>query len=118
MRYILIALSALMLLFAAVQYNDPDGPLWMVIYAIPAAFACIAAFQPQWCRTGIVRAVLIASIFASIAAVIYYWPTTPNFWLKDVWWNTETAREGMGVMIGLIVLLVVFAASTRPASRL
>jgi hypothetical protein len=38
---------------------------------------------------------------------VFYWPTVPNFWLKEVWWVEETAREGMGVMIGFAVLLVV-----------
>ena len=30
MRYVLGFVAALMLLFVLVQYNDPDGPLWMV----------------------------------------------------------------------------------------
>jgi uncharacterized protein (TIGR03382 family) len=43
----------------------------------------------------------------------------PEFWRKDVWWVEETAREGMGVMIALGVLVVVLAATLlrRRASR-
>jgi hypothetical protein len=38
--------------------------------------------------------------------------------VKDVWWVEETAREGMGVMIGLAVLVVVLVASLlrKPAA--
>jgi hypothetical protein len=36
-----------MLLFVAVQYNDPDGPLWMVIYGVPAIWAGLAWMRPQ-----------------------------------------------------------------------
>ena len=46
MRYLLLALSALMALFAVVQYNDPDGLWWGVIYLIPAVFAAIALMSP------------------------------------------------------------------------
>ena len=47
-------------------------------------------------------------MLASLAGVAYYWPTTPGFWRQDVWWETETAREGMGIMIVAIVMIVVF----------
>jgi hypothetical protein len=51
-----------------------------------------------------------------VAAVVFYWPQVPGFWHKEVWWNEETAREGMGVMAALVVLLVArFTASRAPA---
>src|SRR5690606_6185866 len=45
MRYLNIVLGILMLAFVAVQYNDPDGPIWMAIYAVPAIWAFLAAFR-------------------------------------------------------------------------
>lgn len=111
MRYLLIGLGALMLLFAGVQYNDPDGLFWGIIYLIPAAFAGIAALRPTLLGSGIGRAALLAAIAATAAAMVYYWPATDQFWRVDVWWHTETAREGMGLMVVLAVLLVVFAGS-------
>src|SRR5688500_4249540 len=47
MRYVFAGLALLMLLFVLVQYNDPDGPLWMVFYGVPAVFAGIAWMRPQ-----------------------------------------------------------------------
>ena len=111
MRYLLIGLCVLMLLFAGVQYNDPDGLFWAIIYLIPGAFAALAAFQPAALGGGIGRAALLTAIVAAIGAMIYYWPVTDQFWRVDVWWNTETAREGMGLMIALLVLLVSLAGS-------
>ena len=99
MRYLLIGLGVLMLLFAGVQYNDPDGLFWAIIYLIPAVFAAIAAFQPAALGGGIGRAALLGAIVAAVAAMVYYWPVTDQFWRVDIWWNTETAREGMGLMI-------------------
>lgn len=113
MRYLNIVLGILMLAFVAVQYNDPDGPLWMAIYAVPAIWAFLAAFRLPVLRSPIGRPLLWLSIAAGLAAVAYYWPQMPGFWHQEVWWNEETAREGMGVMLLLIVLLVAWITSLR-----
>ncbi len=109
MRYVHIVLGLLMVAFAAVQYNDPDALLWIVIYLIPAAWAFAAAFRPAQVRSLAGERLLWASVAIGAATTVFYWPTMPNFWLKDVWWVEETAREGMGVMIAFAVLLVVLA---------
>ena len=113
MRYVHIVLGLLMVAFAAVQYNDPDALQWIVIYLIPAAWAFAAAFQPARVRTLPAERLLWATVAAGVGATVFYWPTMPGFWLRDVWWVEETAREGMGVMIGLVVLMVVLASALR-----
>ena len=110
MRILCFVLAALMLLFAAVQYNDPDGPKWMVIYGIPAILALIAGLRPEWYRLLALRGVLLAGVLAAVAGTIYYWPTSDKWWTKDVWWEVETAREGMGMMITVVVLALIFMA--------
>lgn len=118
MRYVNILLGLLMVAFAAVQYNDPDALLWIVIYLVPAAWAFAAAFRLAQVRSPAVRRLLWLSVVAGVCTTVYYWPTMPGFWRKDVWWVEETAREGMGVMIALAVLLVVLATAhlRRPAA--
>jgi len=106
MRYLYGVLCVLLLLFAIVQFNDPDGPLWMVIYGVPGLLAGYAAWRPDWIRFGTGRTVLLALLVLAIAGTVYYWPTTPGFWRQEVWWETETAREGMGMMIVTIALLI------------
>jgi len=49
----------------AVQYNDPDGPLWMAIYGFPLVLAVLALFKR-------------VNVLAPIGAVVYgaafvYW---------------------------------------------
>jgi len=117
MRYFLTLLGFLMVAFLAVQYNDPDGPLWAVIYMIPAAWAFLAAFRMPLVRTRAGKPLLWASAVAGLAGVIYYWPTVPEFWRKDVWWVEETAREGMGMMVAFVVLLVVLFSAHRKSAR-
>ena len=113
MRYLNVLLGTLMLAFVAVQYNDPDGPLWMAIYSVPMIWAFLAAFRLSLLRTPLGSRLLQLSVLAGVAAVAYYWPQMPGFWHKEVWWNEETAREGMGVMLLLIVLLVAWISSLR-----
>ena len=116
MTYLSILLGLIMLLFAGVQYNDPDGPLWVVIYGVPAAWAFLAAFKLPAVRSRTGTLLLWLTIATAFFGVIYYWPQTPNFWLKDIWWEDEAAREGMGLMIVLLVLLMVRMVASRGRS--
>jgi len=106
MRYLNGVLCVLMLLFIGVQFNDPDGPMWMAIYMVPAIWAALAAVKPKWLRQSPATILLPLCILAAIAATLYFWPKTSGWWTKDVWWEVETAREGMGMMIVSVVLLV------------
>ena len=118
MRYVHIVFGLLMVAFAAVQYNDPDALLWIVIYLVPAAWAFAAAFRSAQLRSLAGERLLWLSVAIGAATTVFYWPTVPEFWRKDVWWVEETAREGMGVMIGFAILLVVLAMSLlrKPAA--
>lgn len=111
MRYVNMLLGVAMVGFAAVQYNDPDALLWIVIYLVPAAWAFAAAFRLQQVRSQAGERLLWASLVIGAATTVFYWPTMPGFWRKEVWWVEETAREGMGVMIAMAILLVVLATA-------
>jgi hypothetical protein len=107
MRYPNGFFLVLFILFAGVQYNDPDALLWITIYAIPAAWAGVAAFRPGWLRQTLPTAGLGTSLLVSIAGTFYMWPTEAGWWRKDLWWDVELVREGMGLMIVTIGLAVV-----------
>lgn len=117
MRYVLTLLGLLMVAFAAVQYNDPDGLLWIVLYLVPAAWAFAAAFRPGAVRSLAGERLLWATLAAGVGTMVFYWPAVPYFWRKDVWWVEETAREGMGVMVSVAVLAVVLAAVMARSRR-
>ena len=117
MRYANIVLGVLMVLFAAVQYNDPDAPLWMVIYLVPAAWAFMAALRLPSITSKEGSVLLWASLAVYLFAVVFFWPQAPGFWRKDVWWLDEQAREGLGLMIAFAVLLCVLAATLTARSR-
>ena len=99
-------LCVLMLLFVAVQYNDPDGPWWMLIYGVAAFWAGLAAFRPAALTARAAMPLWAASLALAVIGVLYYWPPVAEWWRESVWWEVEEAREGMGLMIVTIVLLV------------
>ncbi len=117
MRTISYILAALMALFAVVQFNDPDGLFWMVVYGVPAVLALIAAIRPQAYRANILRAALLLCLLLALVGMVYYWPKTPGWWTQDVWWEVESAREGMGMMITVIVLAIIFWMQHRLRRR-
>ena len=47
MRHLNAFLCVLLTLFTIVQYNDPDAPLWILIYGLPAIWAGLAAYRPD-----------------------------------------------------------------------
>jgi hypothetical protein len=117
MRYVFAALALLMGLFVLVQYNDPDGPLWMVFYGVPAVFAGIAWRRPQLLAGTAALALLAAAAVAGLVLVVVLWPPAEQWWHSKVWWNSEASREGMGLMIAAGVLLAVLSTSLRLRSR-
>ena len=113
MRILNGVLSALMLLFMAVQYNDPDGPFWAMIYGVGAVWAGLMCFRPGLFDILFTRGLLFVSIGLAAGGTAWFWPKTPGWWQQDVWWEVETAREGMGMMVLLIVLSVVLITTIR-----
>lgn len=109
MKYFFAVLALLMVLFALVQVNDPDGPLWMVFYGVPAMWAGLAWLRPHWLVRRVPFLLLGASLLAGLVLVVVLWPPAEEWWLTEVWWESEASREGMGLMLAAGVLLAVFS---------
>lgn len=120
MRILNGLLFLFMILFAAVQYNDPDGLFWAAVYAIPGGWAGSAAFRPGLLAFTAARALWTVLMLSYLAVTFYFWPTDPDWWRMDVWWENEPAREGMGVMIATVVLAIAGLSDllrTRPTQN-
>jgi hypothetical protein len=103
MRYLNGFVCALFVLFAVVQYNDPDAMLWIVIYGITAVWAGIAAFRPdQLAHSPVLLGAFAVTLLAMVGGMIYDWPQS----IAD-WWDNEVVREGIGLIMCTAALLVV-----------
>lgn len=98
----------ILILFAVVQYNDPDFLFWFAIYALAAVFCGIAAFLPEVFTThGALRAIFLVSLIGALAGTVYYWPADAAWWTQDVIWDNELVREGLGMAVVTAGLLSV-----------
>ena len=114
MRYVNGIFCVLLVLFALVQYNDPDFLLWFVIYGVAGAWCGIAAFRPALYRDQAAVRIGFWACFALAAlGTVLYWPVV---WAE--WIHVEETREGVGmwiVMAGMITAALGLRSATRAA---
>lgn len=118
MRVLCGVLAVVLILFAAVQYNDSDALFWALAYGAGAAWCALAAFRPALLRTGPSRWLLAGSVVLAGIGVLVFWPDVDRWWSIDVWWpevSGETSREGMGMMILAVSVLVAASFGLRRA---
>lgn len=103
MRYVNGFFCVILTLFALAQYNDPDAVLWFLIYAIPAAWAGLAAFRPDLLAPSPPTVCAYAlCLTAAVLLTLYWWPSLPENWI-----HVEEEREGLGLIIATAALIVV-----------
>ena len=112
----------LMLMCALLQYNDPDPWLWVSIYLVPGLWAGLAAAMPNLTGRKGARRLLGLCIALALVGVGFYWPDVPGFWKPAIWWHgdlamttsqIELAREGMGMIIALVALVIVYFSHSK-----
>ena len=117
MKILRIVLLVLMVAFALVQLNDPDGAWWMAVYGAVALMLALAVWRRSWVAGPFGRLASLSLVAALVVLVILHWPQESGFWHADVWWETETAREGMGLMSALFASLFVLPVALGGARR-
>ena len=116
-KTIALVFGLLFLLFAAVQYNDPDPQVWIPIYGA-AAIACFMAYAG-------IRQPLFYVLMAVgyVIAAIYQWPPRfEGFLFSEVGMrsmNIEMAREagGLAICAAVMGLLAFLMRTVRPLRR-
>lgn len=119
LRIINFLLAVAFLLFAFVQVNDPDPVVWILIYGSMAVLCILAMFRIY------PRKLIIAAIVIFAGYSVMFWSGVRT-WLQQDSLGVlvddvakmehpyiEQAREFLGLMICLIVLMVLLAQSLR-----
>jgi len=116
MRFVNGFLCLLFLFFAGVQYNDPDGWLWAIAQLSAAGRAGPAAVRPATLQGAAARTALGPGLAAAVVGTRSARPPVAGWWHRVVWWHSELAREGMGVMLIVLGLIVVAFTAWRGRS--
>jgi hypothetical protein len=86
---------AVLILFAALQYNDPDWYFWGPVYLLAAAWSWLALRQPErfvtWPAARIGAPISIAFFLAGFVSLASY--------IGPGWIHSEEARESIGYLI-------------------
>lgn len=106
-------LAGLFLLFAAVQYNDPDSWKWIVAYLIPAILFSLLLFNKSFHKAG--RIALIIFIFSSLLYVpdLWEWITNGMPSITETMQAEKPLVELMREFFGLVVVILAMYYYTR-----
>ncbi|HKH61780.1 MAG TPA: transmembrane 220 family protein [Flavitalea sp.] len=121
MKVFNLIFTVLFILFAAVQYNDPDPYLWIPLYLFAAAMCWLASrqkFYPKLYLIGI-------AVYTIYAAFLFFSKDGMLDWMREhesediaaemkatkPW--IEATREVLGLVIMIVVLLINYFYSRR-----
>lgn len=100
--------SSLFLLFASVQFNDPDPMIWILAYTSTAVLGFLylnrsLAAKLKWTYLGLAMILLAGSY-------IQFPPQWEGFGTEMKTTNNELARESIGLLLCGMVLLLQFVS--------
>lgn len=117
MRIFSYVLGTLFILFAVVQFNDPDPWIWVPVYLIPAFMSFVFTHS----KTSRILLLVLGLIY--LIAAIRIFPPSINEWIsaeeesKSLGMNLpgiETARESMGLFICALTMLFFWSKHKNP----
>ncbi len=120
MKWVHISISVIFMLFAIVQWNDPDALIWILMYVVVSAIAFFAYKEKNyiWLNAG-VTAILVVSLLFYIPDIIdWFGDGMPN--IADSMQATspyiELVREFFGLLISLIAMTFYLVISKKNLS--
>jgi len=100
-RYDGLVWAILFLIFGLLQFNDPDGMLWMIIYG-SATLLSILAFKNK-----LKYSILWIAVVLYVIGAWYLWPDSYEGLTLDQGYTPaiEEARESLGLLICTIGMI-------------
>lgn len=113
MRIVHGVLCAILILFAALQYNDPDWYYWGAVYLLAAAWSFLAARGPESLRSWpLARIGAPVSIMLFLAGFVWLAHNIGPGWIHN-----EEARESFGYLICAATTAIAVYDAWRQRSR-
>lgn len=119
LKYVHWFLALMFFLFAVVQLNDPDPLIWLIVYGSMMVVSLMASFNRYPTKI-----MIVMSGGFLIMSVVYFdgfkeWLGSSDLsllfeeWAKMQFAYIEEAREFLGLLVCLLVLLLYFYLSRR-----
>jgi hypothetical protein len=119
MKYLSIFFALMFMAFAALQVNDPDPVLWILIYGVMAVVSVMAIFDYYNRKLMIGLAILFAVYMIILFPGVAEWfrQDDKSVLFDDVmkmeYPYIEESREFLGLLICLVVLVAYFFRAFR-----
>jgi hypothetical protein len=111
MRIVNFLLAVMFLVFAFLQINDPDPIIWILIYGVMAVYCIMAifSFYPQKLLIATIAIYVLYGLFYVKGVIAWAQSENPSLLFSDVakmeYWYIEEAREFLGLLICMAVLI-------------
>lgn len=111
MRVVNFLLGIMFLVFAFLQLNDPDPVIWILIYGLMATFSIMAifSFYPQRFLLAALAVFVLYSLLYVDGVIAWLGSDDRSALFDDVmkmqYWYIEEAREFLGLLICIAVLI-------------
>ena len=117
MKILYLVLTVMFLVFAGLQWNDPDPIHWTLCYLAIAVSCSLAAFgkYPKWWLWGVTLILGIWMLIASPAFFRWVQGGFPNIagQMEDSRPIIEETREFGGLLIAVVVMLSIVIRGAR-----
>lgn len=107
-RILTLVISLLFILFAGVQYNDPDGWLWIPIYLIPAIIYGLLFFRKRFTRMTKILAIIFSLSLLIYIPDLWNWASSGFPSLVEEMQATKSHIEFMREFFGLMIVAFSF----------
>jgi hypothetical protein len=94
MRYVMIAMAAVLAGFAVLQYNDPDALIWIGLYGAAATTTLIALKSLGESSSVLDLLIYNDAALLYLIGAVWIWPADGSYWLES-----EEKRESLGLLI-------------------
>lgn len=120
MKWAHLSISALFMLFAIVQWNDPDALIWILMYVVVSGIAFLA-FKGKsylWLNAGVTAILFVSILFYIPDIVDWFGDDMPN--IADSMQASspyiELVREFFGLLISLLAMTFYLVISKKKLS--
>lgn len=120
MKWAHLSISVLFLVFAIVQWNDPDAFIWILMYMVVSAIAFLA-YKGQhylWLNAGITAILIVSLLFYIPDVMDWFGDGMPN--IADSMQASspyiELVREFFGLLISLVAMTFYLVISKKNLS--